>query len=749
MTASMKNEIRAHPFSADRPITSRADDDLNRRDFANALAESILSWDGADSLVTGLYGEWGSGKTSLINMIRERLLEADPAPNIVMFNPWEWSGHEELSTAFFEELDAVLKTQQGSVALEVAKQFETYAKALKFGADLTDAVRVTATVGSVAVAAAGGTTLLAGILSTPIVGSIVVAIGILGIIGSQVHLATDKLASLVRRSDEDAKPLERIKDDLKAALEDYDRNILVVVDDLDRLTPSDTVRMLQIVKANADLPKMVYLLAFDPVGVGKSVGAALQIEGKDYVDKIVQVPLSLPKPGEDDLERILTGALDRIINLEPIRKRFDRSRWTTLFLGDFRNPGIKSYFSTPRSVRRFLSAVEFDFSRHIDRGECNVDPVDFIGIEVLRVFDTKAYDAVAAEKAILTRAASGDAREHERAKNALERILAEFPDETRRAAGQHILTELFPAAEWAVTGAQQIHDQERLLAARRLSHPDIFDFYFQMAVPTKTLSEGEIQSIIRSASDGRDVLVESLRDLIQRSLIRPFLTHLSSASDQVPAGMEGIIATALFDIGDELEGQVERSLDVSDTLRSEFIIEDLLKRLPVAKRVQTLDASIQITEGLALPCSFIRFQLSDSSRREAAVLDDDALRRLGTTMAERISRRAEDGTLADSRHLVELMVSWKEFGPSDAAARWADQQAQSPEGFLRLLRAFKGYGSFDGPHPLAEFIDLDVAIGRARDWFESGDLEESTAAALQHELDTFLALLRDHYGYKG
>lgn len=447
------DETSTHPFSADRPITSKDDDRLNRAGFASALAESISSWDGSDSVVIGLCGEWGSGKTSLVNMVRESLGETNPAPNVIMFNPWEWSGHQELSTAFFRELEAVLKTDQRSLASELAKRFEAYAKALKVTVALTDAVRATATGISVAVLAAGGATFLAGVLNTPIVGSVIVFLGAAGVVISQFTQATDKLASLLRRGEQETRPLDEVKGDLIAALEQYDRNILVVVDDLDRLTPKDAVRMLQIVKINADLPRMVYLLAFDLVGLTNSVAAALKIDGRDYVEKIVQAPLHLPKPGKEDLERLLTDNLDRIINLDAIRKRFDKDRWASLYLNDLRAPGINSYFSTPRRVLRFLSALEFDFARHLDRGECNVDAVDFIGLEALRVFEAEAYDQLPGEKAFLTGSATGDTGEHQRAKNSLDRILGRFADEASRVAGQHILTELFPAARWAVTGA--------------------------------------------------------------------------------------------------------------------------------------------------------------------------------------------------------------------------------------------------------------------------------------------------------
>ncbi len=738
-----------HAFAADRPIKSSATDRFNRGDFAKGLAESVLSWRGSDGLVIGLYGPWGSGKTSLINLVLERLQSDDHTPPIITFNPWEWSGHEELATSFFQEIEAALRGQELRESSRLADLFEKYAAILRAGAAATDSAAPIVLAAATLLVAAGGTTILVDQLDSTIGSSILMGLGAIGIIASRIEAAMEALAAAVRRHEEPPRSLESVKDDLAGALQGYERNILVIVDDLDRLTPNDAIRMLQLVKANADLPKMVYLLAFEHTALSTSIAAALRVNGADYIEKIVQVPLHLPKPGKADLERMLTAALDRIVDNEPIRKRFAKERWATLFLDDLRAPGINSFFTTPRQVSRFASAVEFDFNRHLDRGECSVDPVDFIGVEVLRVFHADAYDSLPPEKAVLTGGTSSDSGEQKRAQDALQRILRTLPDGPRRAAGQHILTELFPAAEWAVTGVQQGTNRDRLLAERRVSHPDMFDFYFQMAVPSTSISKGEIEQIVQSASRDKGTLTEALRDLRNRSLLREFLNHLQALSSQIPQGREDIVIGALFDIGDELEAQVERMLDVSDTLRSEFIIEDLLRRLPEDRRLHVLEQAVADAEGIALPATFVRFELHARGRGDAAIGDKDGLRSLGETIAGRISQRAAEGTLTDNRHLVELIVCWQDFGAPGDAASWAEQQARTPQGLLRLFRAFKGYARSDSKHPLADYIDLDAAIRNAQHVVESGDLEEPDRSALRDELGTLLTTLRQFYNYEG
>ena len=60
-------------ISPDLPITRSSDDKLNRQSFAESLARVLLRSTFPTSFTVGLYGEWGSGKTSLLNMVIEQV----------------------------------------------------------------------------------------------------------------------------------------------------------------------------------------------------------------------------------------------------------------------------------------------------------------------------------------------------------------------------------------------------------------------------------------------------------------------------------------------------------------------------------------------------------------------------------------------------------------------------------------------------------------------------------------------------
>lgn len=90
----------------DKPIETVKNDFLGRSKFAKDLAEAISTYDDKDSLVLGLMGQWGSGKTSIINLLEEEMKEnlssmATKPIITIKFEPWNISNQENLISQFF------------------------------------------------------------------------------------------------------------------------------------------------------------------------------------------------------------------------------------------------------------------------------------------------------------------------------------------------------------------------------------------------------------------------------------------------------------------------------------------------------------------------------------------------------------------------------------------------------------------------------------------------------------------------
>jgi len=79
---------------------------------------------------------------------------------------------------------------------------------------------------------------------------------------------------------------------------------------MDRITKEETRLLLQHVKANADFPKMVYLLLYHEEMVANHF-AEPSLSGKEFLEKIVQLPFDIPAISQSRVQQVLFAGLDK------------------------------------------------------------------------------------------------------------------------------------------------------------------------------------------------------------------------------------------------------------------------------------------------------------------------------------------------------------------------------------------------------------------------------------------------------
>jgi predicted KAP-like P-loop ATPase len=127
-------------LSGDRPIEDPTDDRLGFAHFAEGLAKSLLGQTGTQGLVVGIHGPWGSGKTTLLNFVLHYLEEltrpssagrvdarAAENPNllVVRFNPWWFTGREDLAVKLLDQFRASL-VGEGERIRGISNRWATY-----------------------------------------------------------------------------------------------------------------------------------------------------------------------------------------------------------------------------------------------------------------------------------------------------------------------------------------------------------------------------------------------------------------------------------------------------------------------------------------------------------------------------------------------------------------------------------------------------------------------------------------------
>ena len=173
----------------------------------------------------------------------------------------------------------------------------------------------------------------------------------------------------------------------KLAIEDKLRRIpskiLVIIDDLDRLTADEIRQMFRLIKAVANFSNIVYVLAFDKEIVTKALNTE-QASGEDYLAKIVQIAFELPLPDREALRKMLDGRLEKILGSEP----FDKNEWSRAYGRS--SDGISHFMKTPRNVVQLTNYLSLSYPSV--RGEVNA--IDFVTIETLRVHCSSVYDLI-------------------------------------------------------------------------------------------------------------------------------------------------------------------------------------------------------------------------------------------------------------------------------------------------------------------------------------------------------------------
>ena len=322
--------IEGRWFSADRPVRMRERDRLGRRQFAEAIAKAVGAWRGQDSLVIGLYGPWGTGKSSIKNMAIEVIKENKDNPVIIAeFNAWEFANRDRLTESFFDQIGISLdrgtigsQKQRKTVVLEKWRRYATYFQAS--GAILEILRKPLKWILLITGVFLTGSLMFASFWVSIAMGLVMMVSG--GLLFS-AKIAESVTKFLQVSVEVGRKTLEEVKQELALELAGLTAPLLIILDDLDRLTPEELQLMFQLIKVNADFPNMVYLALFDRGAVEKNIEKILEVNGRDYIEKIVQVGFDVPAIERQRLQKMFFEGLDATMADERVLKRFNPQRW--------------------------------------------------------------------------------------------------------------------------------------------------------------------------------------------------------------------------------------------------------------------------------------------------------------------------------------------------------------------------------------------------------------------------------------
>lgn len=554
-------------LATDTPIKAREQDLIGRTPFAERLADILKSAAGPESLVIGLYGPWGSGKTSVINLVENALSRKDDdgkaGVSVVRFEPWNYLTAEQLLAQFLKEVEGALdKDAYGRRKLfgklrgkrpEVLNAFAAYSEALLM--------------------TAGAAASLAG---APLAGVAVPAFG-------------NRLTSRLRKSADRAGSVSAKKQRLEEELLKFDGRVVVIIDDIDRL-PNDQVRMVfQLVASLAKLPKINYLLSFDEKVVTRALSEVQKCDGAEYLEKVVQVPVRLPSISSGDLERILLKDINAIFEAFSYRREdLDDKRWNGVCLTFLNNR-----FSTIREVRRFSNALKAKLTI-LPRFCCFEDVV---ALAVLELKVPKVVDWVRVHKDFLcgtigssSYTISGDPKDT--LANLKERFSGLVPSSEAKWAVEAVCR-LFPRVANKTGMSHCVYYSRKSLNA--IWRADSFDLYFHSNIPDG-IDVHEVLDALNVSEGG--VLLEDLHRHAGAGSMIDFVSAMRAHVSTLEEGRAEIVTRAcLLVLGLSKEKRYAPMASTSADLELIRLIELLFKRLGPTRSDEILRASVDESKG--------------------------------------------------------------------------------------------------------------------------------------------------------
>ena len=274
----------------------------------------------------GVFGDWGSGKTTLMDAVR-RILEPDKKNIVtVQFETWRYEREEQFA------LIPLLKTI--AFALPDEQKFEKLREKLKRGA--TNLLKRTPDIASAIVSKFLGEQ--TGEISKNVIESFKREFN------SKVELLAE-----VDRDTLYFDGFEDIKKELKKII-DENRNfrIVVFVDDLDRCSPKKTLEVLESIKVFLGMEGFIYVIGISHDVVTKLIDIEYEksgVKGEQYIKKMIQIPITLPKWDHEDISKLVSNFIEKDV----IHEKYKATIKENIELIS------KAVEYSPRELKRFLN----------------------------------------------------------------------------------------------------------------------------------------------------------------------------------------------------------------------------------------------------------------------------------------------------------------------------------------------------------------------------------------------------------
>lgn len=544
-------------FYSDKPISVSDEDLFHRSGFSKLLAKSIIDMNNTDTYTIGLFGKWGHGKTSLINMTLHEI-ENQQSKNvedkriiIVHFEPWNFSDTNQLLNQFFVRLSNKFSSKKDKNLQKIGTAIEKYADAFEFVGELNLALK-------------------------------------------PIHFL-GKVAGRKMQKGIDGKDIMQQKELIVNLLNQQSHRILIVMDDIDRLSNEQIRQVFQLITSVAKFPNTTYLLAFDKEIVVKALEKVQEGYGEDYLEKIIQMPIQLPDIRYDDLRNTLLSRLDNIYeNNKSVG--FDEKHWTRIY-----TKCVEPYVKNIRDINRLCNTVQFKLAGIASE----IDFADVVALSTIELMLPEIYSWIKSHKGLLV---GGDIQSifenksqselYKTYKEKIKLLLTKNESDIEDTYLTNVidgLAELFPYLGHKIGRYHLVCDTDEQRRFNLIAHPEKFDRYFQLDIDDVSLKTYDIVQAITVLPC--EELKEFILEQGKKKSAFEFIEEVKAMLPNIPYERIRIIVRALISTESFIDDTKIRTI-VSVPYRwyAEHVIVELLDKLPANERYTFICESIETAD---------------------------------------------------------------------------------------------------------------------------------------------------------
>lgn len=644
----------------DSPIQSPDQDLLGRAGYAESLAKALINLVSGPGIVVGLNGIWGSGKSSIKNLILNEIRKASAPVEIVEFNPWQYESASQLTTEFFSEI-AIAAT---SGLTDDADIRERRAKFWKYGSRVAK------------VGAAGLSALL------PVVG-VAVEKGTAHLVdqlGKVMEEAGQGLAESVSK-----KSLNEVKKELSDELRKLDRSILIVIDDIDRLDADEIKLLFKLVKANADFPNVSYLLIFARERVERALSGTSE-DGAKFLEKIVTVAFDVPALTREDTLRIFENEVKTLLEDVHVSSGLEQDRWQRA-----KDTCIRPYLDTVRTVRRYTNMLRFLTGVYREDAGLNVNFVDLAVLEVIREFEPKVYEQLSHMGPMLTEGGLyflmiNNVSDEQRQAVFLD-VVRSAKDDGRQPFVRAGLAMLFPQINWTTGDWTDNPDGDEDLRRIRITRGAYFSRYFGFDLRQGVFYESQFLDVIASAADAGHFR-QKLEELSGDQFLHLMLL-MAARVNELPKEHYVNVFETLYLLADGNPGSVGLPEGVIANALDLGLLITMISRVESAEdKKELIRAVAEKVDALAMPVALINREhsLRGEKTSEHSFLDDESFLELKGWALDRLRIASLTGRLVRHPALYNLLFIWGWLAEPDEPTSWIRSLANDSSSVKAYLK---------------------------------------------------------------